>query len=221
MTVTQGGYAYWSQVSPQYEALADAMLGKNTLSLIREKLSAEGRLGKVAEFGCGTGFMTKVLAGKADSLIATDLSDDMVRLAKENVTGFTNVQFQVADCQSTTFLDREFDTAIMSLVLHHVENPDKTLSEMKRILKPGGTLIIANLTTGLNLAYFLIFVIRAYYSGFRISHTIMPIPKLLSQPVLRDKLESTGFKVVLVERMKDTSRVANPPVDYVKAVKVR
>ncbi len=165
--------------------------------------------------------MTKVLAGKADSLIATDLSDDMVGLAKENVTGFTNVQFQVADCQSTAFPDMEFDTAIMSLVLHHVENPDTTLSEMKRILKPGGTLIIANLTTGLNLAYFLIFVIRAYYSGFRISRTIMPKPNLLSQPVLRDKLESTGFKVILVERMKDTSRVANPPVDYVKAVKVQ
>ena len=220
MTLTLKGYKYWSHVSPKYEVLADAMLGKNTLSLIREKLSAEGRLGKVAEFGCGTGFMTKVLAGKADSLIATDLSDGMVRLAKESVTGFANVQFQVADCQSTAFPDREFDTAILSLVLHHVENPDKTLSEMKRILKPGGTLIIANLTTGLNLAYFLIFVIRAYYSGFRISHTIMPIPKLLSQPVLRDKLESTGFKVILVERIKDTSRLANPPVDYIKAIRV-
>ena len=220
MTVTQEGYAYWSQVSPKYEALADAMLGKNTLSLIREKLRAEGRLGRVAEFGCGTGFMTKILAGKADSLIATDLSDDMVRLARENVTGFTNIQFQVADCQNTTFPDREFDTAIMSLVLHHVENADMTLSEMKRILKPGGTLIIANLTTGLNLAYFLLFVMRSYYLGFRISRTIMPMPKLLSQPVLRDKLESTGFKVILVERMKDTSGVANPPVDYIKASRV-
>jgi len=221
MAVTRKGYKYWSHVSPKYEVLADAMLGKNTLLLISEKLSAEGHLGKVAEFGCGTGFMTKVLAGKADSLIATDLSNDMIRLAKENVKGFNNVQFQVADCQSTAFPDMEFDTAIMSLVLHHVENPDKTLSEMKRILKPGGTLIIANLTTGLKLANFLIFVIRAYYSDFTISRRLMPKPNLLSQPMMRDKLERAGFKVVLVERMKDTSRVSNPPVDYVKAITVK
>ena len=55
-------------------------------------------MGKLAEFGCGTGFYTQVLAGKADSVVATDLSPGMLALAKNQIKA-DNVTFQVEDCQ--------------------------------------------------------------------------------------------------------------------------
>jgi ubiquinone/menaquinone biosynthesis C-methylase UbiE len=87
-----------------------------------------------------------VLVGKADSVLATDISPGMLALAKERITA-ANVTFQVEDCQETSWPDEVFDTAFISLVIHFTE-PEKTLAEMRRILNPGGTLIISNLDPG-------------------------------------------------------------------------
>ena len=48
------------------------------------------------EFGCGTGFYTLVLLGKADSVVATDISPGMLALAKQRIEA-ANVTFQVED----------------------------------------------------------------------------------------------------------------------------
>jgi ubiquinone/menaquinone biosynthesis C-methylase UbiE len=126
--------------------------------------SMEGRLGKLAEFGCGTGFYTQVLVGKADSVVATDISPGMLALAKERIKA-ANVTFQVEDCQATAFPDEVFDTTFISLVIHFTE-PAKTLAEMRRILKPGGTLIISNLDPGaLNSVDRVRCLIRILYHG--------------------------------------------------------
>jgi ubiquinone/menaquinone biosynthesis C-methylase UbiE len=211
---------FWSQVSPtKYELAIDAQLGNNTRSLICEKLGSEGRLGKTVEFGCGTGCMTKVLAGKVDSLVATDIADGMVRVAKENVKGYDNIQFQVANSEKTTFPDMAFDTAFMGLVIHFTD-ADKTLAEMKRILKPDGTLIIANLDPGLKAPYNMIGVLRAMYHALMKYHRQMPVPpNMMTGSQLSEKLEKAGFKVNSMDMLRDTGRASNFPVDYIKAVK--
>jgi methylase of polypeptide subunit release factors len=66
--------------------------------MVRERVAQEGRLGTVAEFGCGSGFYTQVLADKADGVVATDLSPGMLALAKERINA-TNVTFREEDCQ--------------------------------------------------------------------------------------------------------------------------
>src|SRR5262245_24349651 len=111
--------------------------------MVRERLTQEDRLGTLAEFGCGTGFFTETLARRSESVVATDLSTAMIDIARQRTTA-TNVQFQEEDCQRTSLPDAAFNTAFMSLVIHFTE-PSKALAEMHRILKPGGTLIIANL----------------------------------------------------------------------------
>ena len=80
--------------------------------MVRARVSREGGLGKAVEFGCGTGFFTETLAGKADSLVATDLSPRMLELARARVRA-PNVTFQAEDCQATTFPSDAFDTAFV------------------------------------------------------------------------------------------------------------
>ncbi|HEY5742774.1 MAG TPA: class I SAM-dependent methyltransferase [Terrimicrobiaceae bacterium] len=52
---------------------------------MRERIGREAALGKVAEFGCGTGFYTLALAARADCVVATDISPSMLALAEERV----------------------------------------------------------------------------------------------------------------------------------------
>src|ERR1051325_8145205 len=134
---------FWSKVAKQYDQVVDVQIGSKTRSMVRKRVAKENRLGNLVELGCGTGFYTPVIAAVADSVVATDLSTGMIAFAKQR-TSAANGKFQSEDCQRTSFSTASFETAFISLVMHFTE-PSKTVAEMHRILKPGGTLIIANL----------------------------------------------------------------------------
>jgi ubiquinone/menaquinone biosynthesis C-methylase UbiE len=189
--------------------------------MVRERVSREGRLGRAVEFGCGTGFFTETLAGKADSLVATDLSPGMLELARARVRA-PHVTFQAEDCQATTFPSDAFDTAFVGLVIHFTE-PIRTLGEMRRILKPDGTLITVNLDPralgGLDAIRSVIRVVYRGLTGYR-----MKPPKgfgrnVLTERELCDLLEQSGLKVVGSETIKDPSRSSSIPLEYVRAAK--
>ena len=213
---------FWSTVAQKYDQVVDLQIGPLTRSMVRERVAKEGPLGKLAEFGCGTGFYTQVLVGKADTVVATDISPGMLALAEERIKA-ANVTFQVEDCQATSFPDEVFDTAFISLVIHFTE-PAKTLAEMRRILKPGGTLIISNLDPGaLNGVDRVRYLIRILYHGLT-GYRVKP-PKGLGKNILTEKqlcdlLGKLGFEIASTETIKDPSRSSNIPVEYIRAVKV-
>ena len=209
-------------VAQKYDQVVDLQIGPMNRSIVRERVRKEGRLGKLVEFGCGTGFYTQVLVGKADTVVATDISQGMLALAKERIKA-TNVTFQVEDCQATSLPDEVFDTAFISLVIHFTE-PEKTLAEMRRILKPGGTLIISNLDPGaLNGVDRVRCLIRILYHGLT-GYRVKP-PKgfgknIVTEKQLRELMGKSGFKVASTETIKDPSRSSNIPIEYIRAVKV-
>jgi ubiquinone/menaquinone biosynthesis C-methylase UbiE len=92
---------FWSTVAQKYDQVVDLQIGPATRSMVRERVAKESRLGKLVEFGCGTGFYTEVLVGKADSVVASDISSGMLALAKERIKA-GNLTFQMEDCQKTT-----------------------------------------------------------------------------------------------------------------------
>jgi ubiquinone/menaquinone biosynthesis C-methylase UbiE len=219
--VTEEQSQYWSKVAQKYDQVVDLQIGGKTRSLIREKLANEGTLGTLVEFGCGTGFYTGVLAEKGDRIVATDISPGMLAVAKKQIKA-ENVKFQLEDCQKTSFPDGAFDTAFMSLVIHFTE-PEKTLVEMARILKPGGILIITNLDPlALNALNRIRCIARVIYHGL-VRYRVKP-PKgsadhLLTEEQLCGLLRKSGFTVLDQETIRDTSRSSNIPVEYIRAVK--
>jgi ubiquinone/menaquinone biosynthesis C-methylase UbiE len=210
---------FWSSVAQKYDRVADLQIGGRTRLLLRERLEKEQPLGNLVEFGCGTGFFTSVLARKAATVIATDLSPAMLALARERVRA-ENVTFQPQDCQRTSFSDGSFDTAFLGLVIHFTE-PRVTLREMHRIVRVGGTIIIVNVDVqalaGLDrLRAFA----RMLFHGV-IGYQTRP-PKrfgrnMLTERELCELLRETGFEVVGSEAVKDASRSSNIPVEYVRA----
>src|SRR5262245_32899467 len=134
---------FWSNVADRYDRVVDSQIGGATRRMVRERVTREEHLGRVVEFGCVTGFFTGVLAAKADTLLATDISPGMLEVARQRVNA-PNVTFRAEDCQRTSLPDGTFDTAFVALVIHFTV-PGQTVAEMHRILRPGGTLVVVNL----------------------------------------------------------------------------
>ncbi len=100
----------------------------------------------VLELGCGTGVMWKgrnSLIKSVSSLVLSDLSDGMLEEAKENVGSYDNVEYRLIDIQSIPYPDESFDVIIANMMLYHVPDTDKALSEVRRVLRPDGTFYCA------------------------------------------------------------------------------
>lgn len=213
---------FWSKVAEKYDGVVDLQIGGKTRSMVRERVVQEGPLGRLVEFGCGTGFYTRVLASKADTVLATDISPGMLELAKLQVKA-PNVTFQAEECQRTSLPDARYDTAFISLVIHFTE-PARTVAEMHRILRAGGTLIIANIDpqalNGLDRIRSLIRIVYQGLLGYRTKPPKGFGRNVMSETHLCDLLGRSGFRVEGVETIKDPSRSSNIPVQYIRAVKV-
>ena len=96
---------------------------------------------KILELGCGTGDMWTVHAEELPegcSLHLTDFSAGMLTTAKENLKAHANITFEVVDIQDIPYPDNSFDAVIANMMLYHVPDLDKGLSEVRRVLKDGG-----------------------------------------------------------------------------------
>jgi ubiquinone/menaquinone biosynthesis C-methylase UbiE len=213
---------FWSKVGARYDRVVDLQIGGKTRAMVRERVAREGAMQRLVKFGCGSGFYTEMLAGKADTLLATDISPGMLDLAKQQVKA-ANVTFQAEDCQHTSLSEGVFDTAFISLVLHFTE-PDHTVAEMYRILRPGGTLIIANLDpqalNGLDRLRCLIRIVYQGVVGYRVKPPKGFGRKVVTEEQLRALLGRSGFRVDSAETIRDPSRSSNIPIQYLRAVKV-
>jgi len=102
---------------------------------------------KVLELGCGPAHMWKECSDRIPSdwdITLSDLSSGMLDSAWRNlvVTG-RSYRFKEIDAQEIPFEDETFDAVIANFMLYHVPDRPKALSEIKRVLKPGGKLIAA------------------------------------------------------------------------------
>jgi len=90
---------------------------------------------------------------KPDKILAVDLSEGMMdvgrkKVAKENLTDY--ISFEKQDCLNLDIPDNSFDVAMVAFGVRNFENLDKGLQEILRVLKPGGRLMILELSTPRN-----------------------------------------------------------------------
>jgi ubiquinone/menaquinone biosynthesis C-methylase UbiE len=210
---------FWSRAAPDYDRVVELQIGPGTRAQVRDRLSQERALGCVVEFGCGSGFFTETLAAIADRVLATDVAPGMLALAKKRLRG-DNLEFQVADCQRSSLEASAFDTAFLGLVLQFVDHR-RTIAEMHRVLKPGGTLLIANLDiTALAMPHRMRCLFRVVYQGRR-GYAIRPPRRfgrnVIGRAELCKLLEKCGFDILSCETMTNLSRPSYIPVNFIRA----
>lgn len=98
----------------------------------------------VADIGTGTGYMLPILARTFRKVIAVDPVPKMIEVARTRCRThrIKNVAFRRGDMSRLPILNRQADLVLAVLVLHHVPSPEEALSELFRIAKPGGRLLI-------------------------------------------------------------------------------
>ena len=99
----------------------------------------------VGDLGCGTGLVTSALAPFVSRVIAVDGSAAMLQAAKKRLHGLDNIELRRGDLEDLPIDDGRLDAATVMLVLHHVPEPAKALSEVARVLKPGGRALIVDM----------------------------------------------------------------------------
>ncbi len=99
----------------------------------------------IVDFGCGPGYYTVELAKRAKQVIAVDVSSDMLKKAENKIqhAGANNVLFLQSSGTRIQLESASVDVVLLITVYHEVAEPEATLAEFRRILKPHGKLIIA------------------------------------------------------------------------------
>ncbi len=103
---------------------------------------------KIIDLGCGSGTFSVFLANKGATVFGIDFSIQQIKLAKKNLRKRKRVRnrlfFITKDIEYLKgFKDQSFDIAISVHTIHYVNNLNKSLKEIYRILKPGGKLIFS------------------------------------------------------------------------------
>lgn len=100
---------------------------------------------KVLDFGCGSGYGTHLLSKYCEEITGVDISPEAVRFAVANYSNDNLIYRRIADIQTTPlpYPDSFFDVVISFQVMEHIEHAEKYLSEIKRVLKNDGIVIIA------------------------------------------------------------------------------
>ena len=108
--------------------------------------AAERVGGRILEVGVGTGIALPDYA-RSNRLVGIDISAPMLRRAQERVAehGLTNVEtLAVMDAKHLAFPDNFFDVVVAQFVITAVPDPEATLDEFARVVKPGGEIILVN-----------------------------------------------------------------------------
>jgi ubiquinone/menaquinone biosynthesis C-methylase UbiE len=97
---------------------------------------------EILDAGCGSGPLMEALRGKDAVVSGFDLSPAMVELARQRLGEDADVR--VADLGAPLpYPDDTFDLVVASLSLHYVKDWNSALAELRRVLKPGGRLIVS------------------------------------------------------------------------------
>src|SRR5262249_2017516 len=133
-------YARWA---PVYDLVFGPVFERGRHAAIA---AAEQIGGRILEVGVGTGISLPSYS-RSNRICGIDISEPMLRQAQERVTelGLTNVEgLWVMDAEHLRFPNASFDVVVAQYVITTVPNPEATLDEFARILKPGGEIVLVS-----------------------------------------------------------------------------
>ncbi len=136
--------SYFDRVAASF---GDQILpGRTWEGLSRALLRLAPRV-RYVDLGIGDGLLTLMLAEIAESVTAVDLSPEMLDHLRQRAEALhiNNIELVPGDIEKLPLPDESFDVAVLSQALHHAEQPLLALREARRILVPGGRVLIIDL----------------------------------------------------------------------------
>ena len=133
----------FSQVAANYKTSIVHATGQD-LAQIGELVAGRER---VLDLGCGAGHATMAVAPGCGSVVAYDLSSEMLAQVESLAAdrGLDNVSTQQGDVSKLPFDDASFDAVVTRYSAHHWPDVEGALAEARRVLKPGGRLVVSDI----------------------------------------------------------------------------
>lgn len=134
---------FFDAVAPEWDRRKAELLG----DLEKEVLARLPACKVAADLGCGTGTLLAGMLATAATVIGVDSSPRMLEVARRAcVTSDKTIELRLGELEHLPLREGEADAAVLNLVLHHLRSPLEGLREAYRVLRPGGTLVLADLT---------------------------------------------------------------------------
>ncbi|WP_313011115.1 metalloregulator ArsR/SmtB family transcription factor [Brevundimonas sp.] len=140
----EAAVSYFEQVAPQWDRLRSLYVSESAVEAALEKAVGPGPFERVVDLGTGSGRMLTLFGKKAKMSVGLDLSQNMLNIARTNVTkaGVEQVELRHGDIFATRLPAASADLVIVHQVLHYLSDPAAAVAEAARLVSAGGRLVI-------------------------------------------------------------------------------
>jgi ubiquinone/menaquinone biosynthesis C-methylase UbiE len=185
--------AFWNKTADRYSRrpVSDEAAYQKKLDKTREYFQPDM---EVLEIGCGTGSTAIAHApfvGHIRHIRASDLSPRMIEIARDKAktAGIDNVTFEVSSVEGLDVPDGSIDVVMAHNILHLLEDRERAIADIHRMLKPGGVFVSSTACIGdMMLPLRLIIPVGRFLRLF-------PLVKIFSVAELKESVENAGFEV--------------------------
>jgi SAM-dependent methyltransferase len=151
-SMNQATDSHSGAIRDEFAHQADAFARSPTMSLAETldaviELVPEDAEADWIEVACGPGLISRAMSPRVDSVLGLDLTPAMVAKARAEAAGIDNLRFELGDATALDLPDDSLDGAVTRFSLHHIPAPVRVLEEMRRVVKPGGWVVVADHVT--------------------------------------------------------------------------
>ncbi len=138
---------FWNMIAKKYasDPVGDQASYERKLAETQALFTPES---EVLEIACGTGTTSLIHAPFVKHIRATDFSEKMIAIANGKKGDVTNVDFEVGDIDDLTVPDASVDVVMAHSILHLLDNPERVINQIYRMLKPGGYFVSSTVCIG-------------------------------------------------------------------------
>jgi ArsR family transcriptional regulator len=138
--------AYFERNAPRWDEIRSLYAPETSVEAAVERAAGPGPFERVVDLGTGSGRMLTLLGRKAKMSIGLDLSQQMLNIARSNVTraGLEKCELRHGDIFATRLPAQSADLVVVHQVLHYLSDPAAAVAEAARLVAAGGRLLIVD-----------------------------------------------------------------------------
>jgi 2-polyprenyl-3-methyl-5-hydroxy-6-metoxy-1,4-benzoquinol methylase len=136
--------SHFNEVANEWDSPHKVKLIGLTGNKIKENVDLDNKL-DILDFGCGTGLLAGEFIDHAKSIVGVDTSEGMLEVFDNKFSNFDNITRKNINLEDGKGLECKFDLIVSSMVFHHLNDPNKTLSILKEHLNENGKIAIVDL----------------------------------------------------------------------------
>ncbi|MCL5676107.1 MAG: class I SAM-dependent methyltransferase [Patescibacteria group bacterium] len=144
--INKNNKLFWDEFADRYDKLVREEGDRWQKSIVNPfvfKLLGNFKGKIVLDAGCGNGYLSRIIAKTAKSVIGVDFTNKLLEKAKESSKDILNLSFLLSDLENLPLTNNSFDIILCNLVLINVENLEVVVNELARVLKGNGFIVVS------------------------------------------------------------------------------